>query len=536
MNALRAPSATAPLLCLLLAAHSSAAGQRPHQGTDPVAVVGGTVIASPDAEPVREAIVLVQDGRIAAVGPRGAVQVPANAQVLHAEGLYVTAGFWNTHVHLNGFAGGADTLSDASLAEALQLGLGRWGFVRVLEPHTSDLENTFEIRRRIADGSVPGPFILTTGAAFDPEGANHIGLELPEIATPAEARARVRERAGQGVDAVKLMTGSLSPDSIVIMPLPVARAAVETAHAAGLPVMAHPSNEAGVRVALEAGVDVLAHVFATNVPPDWDRSLVDRLVDRAVALIPTLAIFGTSPVAQSQLQRFHELGGNVLFGTDLGYSTDPDPSSEYWLMQRAGMTPRDILASLTTAPARFFGLEGETGRIAPGFGADLVVLDGNPLDDATALARVRYVLRDGRVIFQGEPWDPAAWETLLGRPYVRLVRGTPTLSAERWDGEPADLSTETMRRYEGTYAEGEEPIRIWIEDGLLRISPVPGIERMHLVPLADGTFVQGLYENGRLVEIYQPSTKVLFVSERDQATAVIFTDGAWSSGELPRIR
>jgi len=520
----------------LLAAPSHAAGQHPAMGTGSVAVVGGTVIASPDAQPLADAVVMIRNGRITALGPRSSVQVPADAQVLPAEGLYVTAGFWNTHVHLNGFAGGADTLSDAALARALQLGLGRWGFVRVLEPHTSDLQNTLEIRRRIDGGSVPGPTILTTGPAFDPPGGNHIGLDLPEIATPAEARLKVAERASQGVDAVKLMTGSLSPDSIVIMPLAVARAAVAAAHAAGLPVLAHPSTEAGTRVALDAGVDALAHVFATHVSPDWDRTLVDRMVERGIALIPTLAVFGTSAVAEAQLRRFRESGGEVLFGTDLGYLTDPDPRSEYWLMARAGMTPRAILASLTTAPARFFGLEAETGRLAPGLAGDLVVLDGNPLEDPTALARVRYALRQGRVIFHGERWDPDAWEGLLGRPYIRLVRGTPTVSADRWKGEPIRLSIEEKRRYEGTYADGAEPIRIWVEDGLLRISPVPGIDRMHLIPVGTDEFVQGLYQNGRLVEVYQPATRVRFHIDDGRAAAVVFTDGEWSSGRLQRVR
>lgn len=532
----RSPGTAAVLLGLVLGTPSLAAGQISQLESGAVAVVGATVIASPDAEPMEDAVVVVHSGRITGVGPRGSVEVPADARILSAEGLYVTSGFWNAHVHLNGFAGSADTLSDTSLAEVLQLGLVRWGFTHVLEPHTSDLANTFEIRRRIADGSVPGPSILTTGAAFDPAGGNHIGLDLPKIATPAEARSRVGERSAQGVDAIKLMAGSLSPDSIVSMPLAVARAAVETAHAAGLPVLAHPSNEPGAAVAIDAGVDALAHVFATNVLPDWDRSLVDRMVDREITLIPTLTIFGTSTVAQAQLRRFHERGGDVVFGTDLGYHTDPDPSSEYWLMERAGMTPRDILASLTTAPARFFGLEEETGRVAPGFAADLVVLGGDPLEDPSELARVRYVVREGRVIFDGSPWGPDAWENALGRPYVPIIRGTPTVSADRWEGAPVKLSAREMHRYEGTYAWGDEPVRVWVEDGLMRISPIPGFERMHLIPLGNQGFVQGLYEDGRLVEIYQPRVRVRFVVEGDEAAAVIFTDGDWSSGRLERIR
>lgn len=535
MSSLRAAVLAMALLGLLLGISLAAVSQDAAPGSGVVALVGGTVIASPEAEPLADAVVLIEEDRITVVGPRDSVQVPGDATVLSTDGHYVTAGFWNAHVHLNGFGGGADTLSDGSLAEALELGLTRWGFVRVVEPHTSDLGNTQEIRRRIADGSVPGPSILTTGAAFDPAGGDHIGLDLPEIATPADARMEVRRRMGHGVDAIKLMTGSLSPDSIVPMPLPVARAAVETAHDGGLPVLAHPSNEAGAWIALEAGVDALAHVFATNVQPDWDRTLVDRLVEQGVAVIPTLTIFGASSVAEAQLRRFREREGEVLFGTDLGYHTDPDPSSEYWLMARAGMTPREILASLTTAPARFFGLEKEIGRVEPGFAADLVVLDEDPLGDATAFSSVRYVLREGRVIFDGNPWDPDTWERATGRPYVPIVRGIPTMSADRWEGVPSDLSVGDMQRYEGTYAWGDEPVRVWVEDGLIRITPIPGFDRMHLVPLGDHEFVQGLYRDGRLVEIYQPGVRVRFVMEGDEAAAVIFSSEDWSSGRLERI-
>ena len=535
MFAVRAFSVTTLVLGLFLALPVQTDGQRSQEGSGAVAIIGGTVIPSPDAEPIADAAVVLRGGRITAVGPRASVQMPEDARVLPAEGLYVTAGFWNAHVHLNGFVGGADTLSDSRLAEALPMGLGRWGFVHVLEPHTSDLDNTLEIRRRIADGSVPGPAILTTGPAFDPPGGNHIGLDLPQLASPTGARAGVRERVRQGADAIKLMTGSLSPDSIMIMPPAIARAAVETAHAAGVPVLAHASNEAGARVALEAGVDALAHVFATNVTSEWDRTLVDRLVDREIALIPTLMIFGVSTVADAQLRRFQALGGEVLFGTDLGYTTDPDPSSEYWLMERAGMTPREILASLTTAPARFFGLEGETGRVAPGFSGDLVVLGANPLDDPTGFTRVRYVLREGRLIFEGERWDPDAWEQMTGRPYVPIVHGVPTVPASGWSGEPTDLSTREMSRYVGSYAWGQEPVRVWIEDGFIRITPIPGFDRMHLVPLGNDEFVQGLYDSGRLVKIYQPRVRVRFVVEKGQAAAVIFSDGDWSSGRLDRI-
>jgi imidazolonepropionase-like amidohydrolase len=82
---------------------------------------------------------------------------------------------------------------------------------------------------------------------------------------------------------------------------------------------------------------------------------------------------------------------------------DYDTTEEYELMAQSGMNARQILASLTTAPAERFGDSGRVGRIAPGFAADLVVLDKDPSEDVRAFAAVRYTIRDGKVIYQATP-------------------------------------------------------------------------------------------------------------------------------------
>jgi len=99
----------------------------------------------------------------------------------------------------------------------------------------------------------------------------------------------------------------------------------------------------------------------------------------------------------AQTRAFAELGGQLLFGTDVGYMTDYDPTEEFVYLQRAGLAPAQILAMLTTAPAARFG-RAPTGRLAPGLAADIVVLDGDPAQDVRAFAKVRTTMRDGRVI------------------------------------------------------------------------------------------------------------------------------------------
>ncbi len=105
--------------------------------------------------------------------------------------------------------------------------------------------------------------------------------------------------------------------------------------------------------------------------------------------------------AVGQLRAWLGSGGEVLFGTDLG-AADYDPSEEYALMAEAGMSFRQILASLTTAPAERFGESKQLGRIAAGQKADLVVLTDDPSKNIRALAGVQYTLRAGKIIYRDE--------------------------------------------------------------------------------------------------------------------------------------
>src|SRR6185295_3055642 len=104
----------------------------------------------------------------------------------------------------------------------------------------------------------------------------------------------------------------------------------------------------------------------------------------------------------SQLRGYFQAGGQILFGTDVGYITDYNPTEEYQQMKRAGMQFPDILASLTTALAERFGISGRAGRIAPGMDADIVLLAGDPMANIEALSNVKYTLRKGQIIYQSK--------------------------------------------------------------------------------------------------------------------------------------
>ena len=202
------------------------------------------------------------------------------------------------------------------------------------------------------------------------------------------------------------------------MPVDVVRAAVEVGHRRGKLVFAHPSNSPGARAAIEGGADVLAHTFPSSLDGSpWDRALPAMMKERGMSLIPTLKLWPyelqraglSADIVErvlgngvAQTRAFAELGGQLLFGTDVGYMTDHDPSEEFVYLQRAGLGPAQILAMLTTAPADRFG-RARTGRLAPGLAADVVVLDGDPALDVRAFAKVRTTMRDGRIIYRKPP-------------------------------------------------------------------------------------------------------------------------------------
>jgi len=387
-----------------------------------VALTGATVYPAPEVPPIKRGVVVVRDRRILAVGSQGEVVIPGEARILDCSGLSVTAGFSNCHVHFTGPKWqDAEHAPASQLTEALAGMLTRYGFVRVVDTGSS-LPNTRALGRRLERGDVAGPQIITAGPGFAPAAGSPYYIQpahVPELTDPGTARTLVTELLDADVDVVKLFTGSWATQtSIVAMPVDVVQVAASTAHQRGKLVLAHPSNSAGARAALDGGVDILAHTFPSELTGPWDRSLPLRIHEAGMALIPTLKLWQYEarrlgvPAARAeaarvnsaaQLKAFADAGGQLLFGTDVGYMADYDPTDEYLLMQQAGLTFSQVLASLTTGPAARFARAAHSGRIAAGMDADLVALDGNPERDITALARVRYAVRLGRVVYEGKP-------------------------------------------------------------------------------------------------------------------------------------
>ncbi len=262
-------------------------------------------------------------------------------------------------------------------------------------------------------GAVAGPRVLTVGAPFYPKGNTPIyarpfykALNLPsaEVTSDADAVSRVQRQVKEGADGIKLFTGSIiGEQQTAYMPAATIATISRTARRVGKPVFAHPTDRAGLELAVSNGANILAH--SAPLMGDWSPYYARWIASNRVAMIPTLSLFEVQPhpstpvsVAVLQTRALHQAGGVILFGTDAGFTDVFDTSAELRLLGRA-IGWRGVLASLMTGPAKVFGEARLRGRIAPGYIADVVVVDGDPAVEVENLAKVRLVMRSGRSIF-----------------------------------------------------------------------------------------------------------------------------------------
>jgi imidazolonepropionase-like amidohydrolase len=387
-----------------------------------IALVGGQIYPDPFSRPISEGIVLIENGKIIAVGKKGRVHIPPGFDTVDCTGRTIVAGFWNSHVHfMESKWEGAANLPATQLNEQLQQMLTRYGFTSVVDTG-SNLPNTVAIRRRIQSGEVIGPRILTAGFPLYPhDGVPYYVAEsvptdllklLPQPATPEEAVRAVDENIAQGADIIKLFVVSIvSRDGRHValpMSLPIVQAATAEAHRKGKLVFAHPSTNEGLELVLQGNVDVLAHTTEDAV--GWSPATVSRLKSANVSLIPTLTLFSgeDGPDANhkgilQEVKSYSDADGQILFGTDIGYITDYRLlTREYELLGRAGLTFRQVLAALTTAPTKRLGFAATAGRVADGQDADLVILDSDPADNIKAFSRIKMTLRRGNIIYRAE--------------------------------------------------------------------------------------------------------------------------------------
>ena len=399
----------------------------------PSYIHAGRLLADPASGRVLERMTIVVDaGRVVALH-EGFVGPPEQSVDLSRR--FVLPGLIDSHVHL-GHENGPDDKLLRTVRSAADLAINGVQFARrTLEAGfttVADLgaenEAIFALRDGIAAGKLPGPRILAAGNVLSPHGGEgdlfgyraevtH-ALQRPNLCSGADdCRRLVRQQVQRGADLIKIVaTGAVLSDADAGVDQQFTdaelQAIVGTAHALGRRVTAHAHGTAGVDAFLRAGGDAIEH-------GTWlDEGSVVLFKQRGAWLVPTLLAGETvagwaadpdsflSPAAKAKAasvgpamlamaRRAHAAGVPIAFGTDSGVSRHGDNAREFALLVAAGLTPLEAIRTATVNAAAHLGLADQVGRLAPGMDADLIAVDGDPLQDVSALRQVRFVMSAG---------------------------------------------------------------------------------------------------------------------------------------------
>jgi imidazolonepropionase-like amidohydrolase len=392
---------------------------------------GGRIVDGTGANPA-EADIAVEDGRIAEVG-RG---LDGDERVDLA-GKAVLPGLFDCHTHVMVSTIDPTTVAQTPFSyrwyQAMEnlLATLRIGITTVRDAGGADLG----VKQAVADGLIPGPrlqislaMISQTGGHGDPWVASgsevrlfprHPGVPETIVDGTDQMRRKVRELVRMGADVIKVAVsgGVLSPrdkpthahfrqEELDVL--------VEEATAAGIWVMAHAQATPGIKNGIRAGIRSIDHGIYL------DDEAISMMIERGTWLVPTLvaprgvidaaeagaAIAPQSVAKAREVTEIHRdsfsravtAGVKVAMGTDSGVTPHGNNLRELALMVEGGMTPMQAIVATTASAAELMGLENELGTIEAGKRADLVIVDGDPLDVATLDARIAAVYQDGRQV------------------------------------------------------------------------------------------------------------------------------------------
>ena len=397
-----------------------------------VALTGARLFDGTGSAPIERATLILRNGRVEAAGAANAVSIPGGAQRIDLTGKTIVPGFVNAHGHINeGFeaASARDSLA-AQLRQYASYGVTTVVVLGIVE---ENFEAALGLRAE-----------QRAGRALDVARAYIAGPSIQNLATAAEARARVNTYADAGADVIKIhVTGN--PND---MTPAVYGALIDQAHTRGLDVSAHMYYLEDARGLVNAGVDVLAHSVRDQ---DVDASLINEIKRRNVGYTPTLTrdlarfVYESIPdflsdpfflqraqpyaaeievvrdparqeeMRTSEVRQADKIGlqrgeRNLKILSDagvlIGLGTDTGTNVGQWqgyfehvemaMMVDAGMSPMQVLVAATGGAARVAGLDDELGTLQPGRWADLVVLNANPLEDIRATRQIDSVWIAGR--------------------------------------------------------------------------------------------------------------------------------------------
>jgi len=417
----------------LLAGSSFAQDQEPQVAS---IVHAGRLLADASTGRVltEQSILIGADGNIISIEPGYVTR--EGATVIDQRNRFVLAGLIDSHVHLTGELGPDQVIEEVTLttADAALRGAENArttlmaGFTTVADLGAPN-DSIFALRRAIAERRVLGPRIIASGSSVTPDGghgdANGFApdiidvLRSPSACSGADAcRRAVRRQIQAGADVIKITaTGGVLSNTAAGVEQQFSdeelRAIVEAAHAMGRRVTAHAHGAGGINAALRAGVDSIEHGSYTDqtslrlfrqhdaylVPTILAGVTVEELADQGGVLTPNQAAkareVGTR--MRQSIRNARRAGVLVAFGTDSGVSRHGLNAREFQFLVEGGYTPMQAIAIATVNAADHLQLNGVAGRIAPGYAADIIAVDGDPTQDVETLMHVRFVMARGTV-------------------------------------------------------------------------------------------------------------------------------------------
>jgi imidazolonepropionase-like amidohydrolase len=402
------------------------------------AFCGAILIDGTGRDPVRNATVLIEDGRIISVGNDRQIAVPDGTEVIDADGRTLLPGMIDCHVHVmsDGLNIAHELSTPPSLAllqciPRLQATLNA-GFTTVRDAGGTPLG----VKLAIEQGIVAGPRMQVSITALSQTGGHgdpftrsciHLAVPLPDV--PASVvdgiepmRQRVRELLRSGADWIKICTsgGVLSQTDRPSVPqftTSEIEVAVMEAVVAGKSCMAHAIGTQGIKNAIVAGVRSIEHgIWLDDEAIEWMKARDVYLVPTLMAPIQALrqserdGLATAGPESQQahsmideharSFRHAYEAGVKIAMGTDSGVGPHGGNAEELALMVQHGMSPMDAIVAATSQAADLLGVRGSLGSVEAGKTADMLLVDGDPLHDIEILRdtnRISIVMKDGQV-------------------------------------------------------------------------------------------------------------------------------------------
>jgi imidazolonepropionase-like amidohydrolase len=393
------------------------------------AIRAGQLVDPASGATAKNQIILVEAGKITAVGP--SVAIPKNATVVDLSKQTVMPGFFDVHTHLclnldtQGGKGLHALIRSLLAATAIETtayrsiegvanarDMLRAGFTTVRDVGNAGNYADTALRRAIEDGLVPGPTVVNAGRIIGPYGGQYhdIPPERADIGIPEylyadtadEIRKAVRENIAFGAKLTKIAVD----DQPYLYSVEDVRTFVKESAAGGVKVAAHCATDAGAKIAAEGGVASVEHGY------DASTATLELMKAKGVYLVGTdfttqasheMGMDDYHAVVVARLKRAYQVGVPVAFGTDVVFVKQGEDRGTLSIefitsFVEAGVPAKLILQAMTVNAARLMGMEKERGTIAPGFAADIVAMPANPLENIDAVRHVSFVMKGGQVI------------------------------------------------------------------------------------------------------------------------------------------